>query len=310
MRLDEPARNDRARHPWRVIGAWIATGRRGRSRSSSLLGGSLTTEGAPTNNPESDRALEVEARAFASTSPAPAARSSRPTSSSSARRSDGRLGGVRGGSSRALVRTGRRPRSRRRETYLDGRGRRSCRRTGTRHRSRSRFPGRRRGSRDRGGRGGGRSAAFAVSVTGDQTLDYDFNLLSQEDLEKGELQFGLPAALVILLLVFGAVVAAFVPLVMASVAIIVGARAHRDRRAGVRALDLRRQHAHGDGARAGDRLLAVRRLALSRGTRARPRRAGRHRGVRRDREPGLALQRNGFRRRDVRDAARAELDDA
>ena len=50
-------------------------------------------------------------------------------------------------------------------------------------------------------------AAFAVSVTGDQTLDYDFNLLSQEDLEKGELQFGLPAALIILLLVFGAVVA-------------------------------------------------------------------------------------------------------
>ena len=63
--------------------------------------------------------------------------------------------------------------------------------------------------------------AFAVAVTGDLTLDHDFNLLSQEDLEEGELQFGLPAALVILLLVFGAVVAGLIPLVMAIVSILV-----------------------------------------------------------------------------------------
>ena len=44
---------------------------------------------------------------------------------------------------------------------------------------------------------------------------------SQEDLENGELKFGLPAALVILLLVFGAVVAGLVPLLMAIVAIVV-----------------------------------------------------------------------------------------
>mgnify|MGYP003287614847 CR=1 FL=1 len=37
--------------------------------------------------------------------------------------------------------------------------------------------------------------AFAVAVTGDETLDHDFNLLSQEDLENGEVKFGLPAAL-------------------------------------------------------------------------------------------------------------------
>ena len=65
-------------------------------------------------------------------------------------------------------------------------------------------------------------AAFAVSVTGEKTLDHDFNLLlSQEDLESGELQFGLPAALIILLLVFGAVVAGLIPLLMAIVSIIV-----------------------------------------------------------------------------------------
>ena len=64
-------------------------------------------------------------------------------------------------------------------------------------------------------------AAFAVSVTGEETLDYDFDLLSQEDLENGELKFGLPAALIILLLVFGAVVAGLVPLLMAIVSIVV-----------------------------------------------------------------------------------------
>jgi putative drug exporter of the RND superfamily len=65
------------------------------------------------------------------------------------------------------------------------------------------------------------SGAFAVAVTGDETLDHDFNLLSQEDLENGELKFGLPAALIILLLVFGAVVAGLVPLLMAIVSIVV-----------------------------------------------------------------------------------------
>jgi len=62
---------------------------------------------------------------------------------------------------------------------------------------------------------------FQVVMTGEGTLDHDFNDLSQHDLKSGELQIGLPAALVILILVFGAVVAGLVPLVMAIVAIIV-----------------------------------------------------------------------------------------
>ena len=65
-------------------------------------------------------------------------------------------------------------------------------------------------------------AAFAVDVTGNHTLDHDFNLLSERDLREGELMFGIPAALIILLLVFGAVVAGVVPLVMA-IASILGA---------------------------------------------------------------------------------------
>jgi uncharacterized membrane protein YdfJ with MMPL/SSD domain len=61
---------------------------------------------------------------------------------------------------------------------------------------------------------------FDVYVTGEWTVDSDFAHLSQEDLETGELQFGLPVALLVLLLVFGAVVAGLVPLALALLAII------------------------------------------------------------------------------------------
>jgi RND superfamily putative drug exporter len=64
-------------------------------------------------------------------------------------------------------------------------------------------------------------SGFDVSITGTYTLGYDFTELSASDLQKGEMQFGLPAAMVVLLLVFGAVVAAFIPLGMAIGSIIV-----------------------------------------------------------------------------------------
>jgi len=62
---------------------------------------------------------------------------------------------------------------------------------------------------------------FTVVMTGEGTLDHDFNALSQHDLESGELSIGLPAALIVLLLVFGSVVAGLIPLVMAIIAIVV-----------------------------------------------------------------------------------------
>jgi RND superfamily putative drug exporter len=62
---------------------------------------------------------------------------------------------------------------------------------------------------------------FETAVTGEFTADRDFTSLSEEDLQKGELQFGLPAALIILLLVFGAVVAGLVPVLVALVSIVV-----------------------------------------------------------------------------------------
>ena len=62
---------------------------------------------------------------------------------------------------------------------------------------------------------------LAVTITGEFTADDDFLTLSNKDLKEGELFFGLPAALIVLLLVFGAVVAGLIPVLLAIVAIIV-----------------------------------------------------------------------------------------
>ncbi len=67
------------------------------------------------------------------------------------------------------------------------------------------------------GRGG-----FSVAVTGEHTVDNDANTLATSDLRHGELDFGLPIAIVVLLLVFGAVVAGLMPVLMALVSIVVG----------------------------------------------------------------------------------------
>ena len=62
---------------------------------------------------------------------------------------------------------------------------------------------------------------FAVDITGEFTVGRDFEKVSEEDLQQGELKFGLPAAMIILLLVFGTVVGAAIPLTMALISIIV-----------------------------------------------------------------------------------------
>ncbi len=67
-----------------------------------------------------------------------------------------------------------------------------------------------------------RTPGFDVAITGEHTVGNDFSTLSQRDLEHGELFFGLPAALVVLILVFGAVVAGLVPVLMALLSIVVG----------------------------------------------------------------------------------------
>ena len=62
---------------------------------------------------------------------------------------------------------------------------------------------------------------FDVEIVGEATADRDFEELSGQDLRHGELLFGLPAALVVVLLVFGSLLAGLVPLGLAVVSIVV-----------------------------------------------------------------------------------------
>jgi RND superfamily putative drug exporter len=62
---------------------------------------------------------------------------------------------------------------------------------------------------------------FEVTITGEETVDADFDTLSEEDLLNGELGFGLPVALVVLLIVFGSVVAGLIPMLVSIVSIAV-----------------------------------------------------------------------------------------
>jgi len=206
-----------ARHPWRTIGAWTAVFVLAVVAIVALLGDSLTSDDAPTNNPESERALEAQGRAFRPESGAAVTdivvvRSDRHTVDSPEFEAFVRML-VAESDVVALARA---------RTYLDDSGGSLV--SEDRHATVVPI-----GILDEGEaevvieavERADEDAAFSASVTGDQTLDYDFNLLSQEDLEKGELQFGLPAALIILLLVFGAVVAGLIPLLMAIVSIVV-----------------------------------------------------------------------------------------
>ena len=61
-----------------------------------------------------------------------------------------------------------------------------------------------------------------AGLTGTDVVNNDVNTLSQRDLSHGELGIGLPAALIVLVLVFGAVIAGLVPVVLALISIIVG----------------------------------------------------------------------------------------
>ena len=61
---------------------------------------------------------------------------------------------------------------------------------------------------------------FRVLITGQATVSQDFEELAQDGLLKGGV-FGVPIAIIILILVFGAVVAALVPVILAVVSIVV-----------------------------------------------------------------------------------------
>ena len=63
-------------------------------------------------------------------------------------------------------------------------------------------------------------AAFTVLIGGDASVAHEQNELAEQDLQKGE-RFGVPVALIVLLVLFGAVVATLIPLGLSLVSIIV-----------------------------------------------------------------------------------------
>ena len=205
-----------ARHPWRAIGAWLAASFVALAAIGVLLGGSLTTEGAPTNNPESERAVDAEARAF------PPDPKTLVTDVVVLRSERYRVDTPEfKGFVRRMLDSSEAPALKRGRSYLTDP---SSAISADRHAtlvSIAIFDDADTDAVIREVERADEDPAFEVSIAGDKTLDHDFNLLSQEDLQKGELQFGLPAALIILLLVFGAVVAGLIPLLMAIVSIIV-----------------------------------------------------------------------------------------
>jgi uncharacterized membrane protein YdfJ with MMPL/SSD domain len=207
-----------ARHPWWTIAAWVAAVVVGVVAIGALLGGALTTEGNPTNNPQSQRAEEVVSESF-------------PPSVGAAVtdivlvRSQGYTVDTR--QFQALVRSLEGDVRQAEDvdnarSYLDSGDPSLVSKDG--HAAMVQFTE----ASDEGiddivdaVERADASPAFAVAVTGQKTLDRDFNELSQSDLQEGELRVGLPAALIILLLVFGAVVAGLVPLLITLPSIVV-----------------------------------------------------------------------------------------
>jgi uncharacterized membrane protein YdfJ with MMPL/SSD domain len=206
-----------SRHPWRTIGAWIGAVVLAIA-ALALVFGSLTTNGHPTNDPESQRADEMIARSFPpdpsrATTDLVVVSSPRFTVNSPRFRAFvfrlAAAGRATGGVENARI-------------YYETRDRTQV----SRDRHALLIPivipdtdqaGPVEDVVDRANE----SPAFDVGVTGNQSSDYDFNQLSQHDLKSGELKFGVPAALVILILVFGAIVAGLVPLLMAIISIVV-----------------------------------------------------------------------------------------
>jgi uncharacterized membrane protein YdfJ with MMPL/SSD domain len=209
-----------ARHPRRTIGAWVAAMVVAFVAIGALLGGALTTEGKPTNNPQSQRAKDVRQAAF------PAASSSAITDIVIVRSPRYTVAAPRFRifvrNLAAEVRRAKGVKSVR--TYLAARDPSLV--SKDRHSTLVQFA-----MPDESSSGiddvvsvvrrADANPTFAVTVTGQRTVNHDFNKLSESDLRSGELQFGLPAALIVLLLVFGAVVAGLVPLLIALPSIIV-----------------------------------------------------------------------------------------
>jgi RND superfamily putative drug exporter len=194
--------------PWRTIGIWIAAVVLALVAAVLLLPGALTTETTLTNNPESTRAEKVLARAFPADprgfdevvivrSSSIAVGSPKFRSFLAEFESEARHVGL------VPLAVGRMVSTDRRALLIPVREPGDIGRIDDTIRSLD-------------GRDG-----FAVDIAGDNTLSHDFDALSQHDLKSGELSIGLPAALVVLLLVFGSALGGLVPLILAILSIVI-----------------------------------------------------------------------------------------
>ena len=208
-------------HPWRIVGVWIAAVLVSFGLVGGLLGGVLTSEAELTNDPESYRAYQLIGERIpadpdfatevvivrvgeTATTPAGAPLTTEASSfQATLRRIKRELETIEGvvvvGAPAAVS--------------LDHRAALLTLRM--EHDPEGTIPEvvERVGSFD--------EAPFEVEITGEWTADEDFGRLSEQDLQEGELFYGLPASLVILLVVFGTVVAGLLPLLMAIVSIVV-----------------------------------------------------------------------------------------
>ena len=257
-----------SRHPWRVIGIWgvlfvVMVG-----LSSALLGDVLNNDISFTNRPESIKAQEVIDEQFTAaqqgastefvivhsetlTVDDPAFKDVRPAAPGRARGGDRpgrraaddvlrRARGVAGGGGRTRL-----PGSALHADLVPdraGRHRRPSRASGT--------------SSPRTTADG-----FTTQLAGQATLNADFTTIAEEDARKGE-SIGIMVALVVLVVVFGAIVAALVPIGMAIVAIGIAlgitALVGSDRRV----QPVRLEHHLDDRAGGRHRLLAVHRVPV------------------------------------------------
>ena len=198
-----------ARHPWRTVGAWIAAVVVSFALIAFFLGDALTGEAEQLNNPESQQAYDLLAERLPAqpddfTSDVVLVRSNsvQPSDPEFQRKLDELTADLRQTPGVVSIPANPPPKSRDAAVIEVGLADEEAAANVVDVLERN------------------DDETFDLFVTGEWTVEHDFQKLSEEDLQKGELQFGLPAALIVLLLVFGAVVAGLIPLILALIAII------------------------------------------------------------------------------------------
>jgi uncharacterized membrane protein YdfJ with MMPL/SSD domain len=206
-----------ALHPWRTIGAWIAAVVLSMGVVAALLGDTLTTEGEVTSQTDSKRTEELVFEHF---QPSPEALDQETSEVVVVSFESGTVDGER---VQALAEELRRLGATKVVTSADEGQERLDSADGN---ATALLVGLGRNEDDlpslvEAVERLDEDPGIETAMTGELTIDEDFGTLSEEDLQEGELFFGAPAALIVLLLVFGTVVAGVIPLVLAILSIVV-----------------------------------------------------------------------------------------